>query len=146
MMCLETSGGLPRFGRTTGTRCFSSSPSAVQQASTCWMPCARPFHPTNRRAELQIRRGRFIRLQHPAPLGVRREQRALEVAVDEGEGHLVAEVAPRPDIAMPTKKTSNGCEACNAPYSYRIRGGAVTICRNDSGIGREALTPEPSPS
>jgi hypothetical protein len=52
---------------------------------------------------------------------------------DEGEGHLVAEVAPRLDIAMPTKKTSNGYEACNAPYSYRIPG----PCGDDLSQGQQ---------
>jgi hypothetical protein len=51
-----------------------------------------------------------------------------------------------PGIAMPAEKTSDGYEAHNAPYSYRIVGDTVTIYRDGSRIGRETLSPEPSPS
>ncbi|MFD3612825.1 hypothetical protein ACFWXA_33100 [Streptomyces atroolivaceus] len=51
-----------------------------------------------------------------------------------------------PGIAMPAEETSDGYEARNGPYSYRIADGSVTIYQNDAQIGRESLTPEPSPS
>lgn len=51
-----------------------------------------------------------------------------------------------PGIAMPAKKTSDGYEARNGPYSYRIDGDTVTIYQNGNRIGRENLSPEPSPS
>jgi hypothetical protein len=51
-----------------------------------------------------------------------------------------------PGIAMPAEETSDGYEAHNAPYSYRIGGDTVTIYRDGSRIGRETLSPEPSPS
>lgn len=49
-------------------------------------------------------------------------------------------------IAMPAKETSDGYEATNGPYSYRIDENTVTIYQNGSRIGRESLRPEPSPS
>ncbi len=51
-----------------------------------------------------------------------------------------------PGIAMPAEETSEGYEAHNASYSYRIEGDSVTIYRDGSRIGREPLSPEPSPS
>ncbi|MFF0055565.1 hypothetical protein ACFYRI_14365 [Streptomyces microflavus] len=51
-----------------------------------------------------------------------------------------------PGIAMRASKKPGGYEARNDPYSYRIKDGAVTIYRNGTRIGREELTPEPSPS
>lgn len=51
-----------------------------------------------------------------------------------------------PGIAMRAKETSDGYEARNDPYSYRIDGDAVTIYRDGNRIGRETLSPEPSPS
>jgi hypothetical protein len=51
-----------------------------------------------------------------------------------------------PGIAMPAEETSDGFEARNDPYSYRIEGDTVTIYRDGNRIGRETLSPEPSPS
>ncbi|MEU3205972.1 hypothetical protein ABZ702_19260 [Streptomyces cyaneofuscatus] len=51
-----------------------------------------------------------------------------------------------PGIAMRASKKPDGYEARNDPYSYRIKDGAVTIYRDGTRIGREELTPEPSPS
>ncbi|MFC8726868.1 hypothetical protein [Streptomyces bacillaris] len=51
-----------------------------------------------------------------------------------------------PGIAMRASKEPGGYEARNDPYSYRIKDGVVTIYRNGSRIGREELSPEPSPS
>ncbi|GGN73306.1 hypothetical protein GCM10011579_051320 [Streptomyces albiflavescens] len=49
-------------------------------------------------------------------------------------------------IAMSAEKTSEGYEAHNGPYRYRIHDGVVTIYQNARRIGQEDLTPEPSPS
>ncbi|KOX31601.1 MULTISPECIES: zinc finger Ran-binding domain-containing protein [unclassified Streptomyces] len=49
-------------------------------------------------------------------------------------------------IAMPAKKTDDGYEANNRPYRYVISGDTVSIYKSGSRIGREVLTPEPSPS
>ncbi|MFJ4340870.1 hypothetical protein [Streptomyces sp. NPDC088915] len=49
-------------------------------------------------------------------------------------------------IAMPAKKTSDGYEANNRPYRYVISGDTVSIYKSGSRIGRNELTPEPSPS
>ncbi|MFG2648340.1 hypothetical protein [Streptomyces sp. NPDC048436] len=49
-------------------------------------------------------------------------------------------------IAMPAEKTSDGYEARNDPYRYRIHDGVVTIYQNGRRIGQEDLTSEPSPS
>ncbi|MGW0391762.1 hypothetical protein ACWDYJ_12880 [Streptomyces sp. NPDC003042] len=51
-----------------------------------------------------------------------------------------------PGIAMPAEETTSGFEARNDPYSYRIDGDTVTIYRDGNRIGRETLSPEPSPS
>ncbi|MEE1772740.1 hypothetical protein PUR34_32440 [Streptomyces sp. JV185] len=51
-----------------------------------------------------------------------------------------------PGIAMPAEETSDGYEARNSPYSYRIKKDTVTIYQNGRRIGRESLRPEPSPS
>ncbi|MFD3568870.1 zinc finger Ran-binding domain-containing protein [Streptomyces sp. NPDC058667] len=49
-------------------------------------------------------------------------------------------------ITMPAKKTGDGYEATNTPYRYVVSGGTVSIYKSGSRIGREELTPEPSPS
>ncbi|MEU3742698.1 hypothetical protein AB0E78_37310 [Streptomyces sp. NPDC032198] len=49
-------------------------------------------------------------------------------------------------IAMPAEKTSDGYEARNDPYRYRIHDGVVTIYQNGRRIGQEDVTSEPSPS
>lgn len=51
-----------------------------------------------------------------------------------------------PGIAMRAEETSDGYEARNDPYGYRIDGDTVTIYRSGNRIGRGALSPEPSPS
>ncbi|MFE9859739.1 hypothetical protein [Streptomyces sp. NPDC005780] len=51
-----------------------------------------------------------------------------------------------PGIAMPAEETSDGYEARNSPYSYRIEKDTVTIYQDGRRIGRESLRPEPSPS
>ncbi|WKX73093.1 zinc finger protein [Streptomyces sp. XD-27] len=49
-------------------------------------------------------------------------------------------------IAMSATETSDGYEARNGAYRYRIHDGVVTIYESDRRIGEEDLTPEPSPS
>ncbi|MFC9308554.1 hypothetical protein ACFTWH_15160 [Streptomyces sp. NPDC057011] len=51
-----------------------------------------------------------------------------------------------PGIAMPAEETTSGFKARNDPYSYRIDGDTVTVYRDGNRIGRETLSPEPSPS
>ncbi|OIK00696.1 hypothetical protein [Streptomyces colonosanans] len=50
-----------------------------------------------------------------------------------------------PGIAMPAERTSDGYEASNPPYRYDIHDSAVWIYKSDVRIGKEELTPEPSP-
>ncbi|MFE5947003.1 hypothetical protein [Streptomyces sp. NPDC056480] len=51
-----------------------------------------------------------------------------------------------PGIAMKAEKTSDGYEATNSPYRYVIHGDTVTVYKSGTRIGREDLSPEPSPS
>ncbi|MFE0733362.1 zinc finger protein [Streptomyces sp. NPDC058855] len=51
-----------------------------------------------------------------------------------------------PGIAMKARRTSGGYEATNSPYRYVIRDGTVSIYKSGSRIGREEVTPVPSPS
>ncbi|MHC0430645.1 hypothetical protein ACX6XY_10695 [Streptomyces sp. O3] len=50
-----------------------------------------------------------------------------------------------PGIAMPARRTSDGYEARNPPYRYRIHGDTVSIYKSGTRIGQEELSPEPSP-
>ncbi|WP_309050922.1 hypothetical protein [Streptomyces sp.] len=50
-----------------------------------------------------------------------------------------------PGIAMKARRTSEGYEATNSPYRYVIRDGTVSIYKSGSRIGREEVTPVPSP-
>lgn len=48
-------------------------------------------------------------------------------------------------ITMPAKRTDDGYEASNPPYRYDIHDNVVSIYKSGTRIGREKLTPEPSP-
>lgn len=53
---------------------------------------------------------------------------------------------PSTGLVMKAEETSDGYVARNGPYRYTIEDGKVTVTRNGGTIGREGLTPEPSPS
>jgi len=53
---------------------------------------------------------------------------------------------PSTGIAMEAEVTQDGYVARNGPYRYTIDRGTVIVTQNGRRIGREDLTPEPSPS
>lgn len=65
----------------------------------------------------------------------------------DGELYYYGEFSDRRErgIAMSAERTNNGYVARNPPYSYVIQDGTVTIYKSDRRIGREKVTPEPSP-
>jgi hypothetical protein len=53
---------------------------------------------------------------------------------------------PETGLVMPAEETSVGYVARNGPYAYEVRGNEVIITKNGKRIGKEVLTPQPSPS